>query len=355
MDKFEGNPFYSTYIANKRQKCDFPDTVHSFQRYNVKTKVYKDGSENSTIAPAHIFGSDPDLRSSPSQRASDAFFKNHQAELEHGQAILNRLEEDKIEQKILRNQFYFEMGFIDSSECLERNFSLRSLARSVGAFSVSPRLRDSFGNRLDKLKNSQDRIFDYIMSNDWDWFFTGTIDPQKLDSLDFKACLKPIQNWFKNMVKRYKISYILVFELHPTSGRLHLHGLIKENPDKPLKLTLSDTKVYPGFKKPIKERTAKRHGLNVDNGREVYNLKTWRFGWSTAIKVYGSPSQLAHYCTKYITKDSKKIFGRYFWHSRDLDKPKVIYDEVDYTACNLPSYHGYKFSFTTPDSTNIRR
>lgn len=354
MDRFNGNPFYSTYIVNKRSKITLPDNVHSYQRFNVKTKVYKDGSENSTIAPSHIFGSDPDKFSSSSQRASSAFFKKHEREFENGQAILDKLNEDSVEQQLLRNQFYYDMGFIDSSECLSRNFALRSLASSVGSFSSS-RPVNSSGVRLDLLKRSQDKIFDYILSNTWDWFFTGTIDPNKLDSLDFNACLKPIQNWFKNMVKRYKISYILVFELHPISGRLHLHGLIRENPDKPLKLSLSDTKIYPGFKKPIKERTAKRYKLNLENGREVYNLKSWRFGWSTAIRVYGSPVQLARYCTKYITKDCKKIFGRYFWHSRDLDKPKIIYDDVDYTACNLPSFHGYKFSFTSSDHTNIRR
>lgn len=344
---FEGNPFYSRNSAQSSILSFKPNEC-----YNVKTKVYKDGSENSTICRRDIFLSDE------YKKQRDNFFKEHSLELENGQNILDVLDGRTSLQKIIDNQCLYDLGFISAAECVDRNFNERSLSRLCENFEFwhdMPRPTNSFGTRLDSLKRSQDKIFDYILSNSWDWFFTGTIDPEKLDSLDFKACLKPIKNWFSNMVQKYHIAYILVFELHPTSGRLHLHGLIKEHDDYPLKLQLSDTKLFSGFSKPIKQTTANKHGLNWSNGREVYNLKTWRFGWSTAIKVYGSPLQLAYYCTKYITKDAKKIFGRYFWHSHNLDKPKIIYSNIDYESCNLPEYHGYKFCFASSGEQNIRR
>ena len=349
MDMFNGNPFYSNKSGKK--------SILSFEpqkTYNVKTKVYKDGSENSTICKRDIFLSDE-----YKQKRNDFFKEHYWEEMEHGQNILDVLDGRTSLQKIVDNQFLFSMGFITAQECVERNLLERSIVRLSDNFEfyhdLGERPVNSSGTRFDSLKRSQDKIFDYILSNDWDWFFTGTIDPEKLDSLDFKSCLKPINKWFQNMVQRYHISYILVFELHPTSGRLHLHGLLKEYEDYPLKLQLSDTKLYYGFKKPMKDRTAIRHGLDPQKGKEVYNLKSWNFGWSTAIRVYGSPAQLAHYCTKYITKDSKKIFGRYFWHSRNLDRPKIVYSNTDFTACNLPEYHGYKFCYSPADGQNIRR
>lgn len=348
MDKFSGNPFYS----NKSAKT----SILSFkpkQTYNVKTKQYKDGSENSTICRRNIFCSDE------YKKQREDFFNQHNLEFEHGQNILDVLDGRTSSQIIVDNSVLYDLGFISAAECVERNQIERTLVKFSDKFEffhdLGERPSNSSGTRIDSLKRSQDKIFDYILSNDWDWFFTGTIDPDKLDSLNFKECLKPINKWFQNMVSRYHISYILVFELHPISGRLHLHGLIHENPDFPLKLELSDTKLYYGFKKPMKDSTAKRHGLSLDLGKDVYNLKTWRFGWSTAIKVYGSPLQLAHYCTKYITKDAKKIFGRYFWHSRDLQRPKIVYSNVDYESCNLPEYHGYKFNYCPADGYNIRR
>lgn len=345
---FEGNPFYNRNSAKSSILSFKPNDC-----YNVKTKVYKDGSENSTICRRDIFLSDE------YKKQRDNFFKEHYLEFEHGQGILDVLSGRSTPQIIVDNQCLYDLGFISANECIERNLFERSLASKwdkqcfYSDLPNHPVNKD--GTRLDSLKRSQDKIFDYILSNSWDWFFTGTIDPENLDSLDFKACLKPINKWFQNMVQKYHIAYILVFELHPTSGRLHLHGLIKEHDDYPLKLQLSDTKLFSGFSKPIKHSTANKHGLNWSNGREVYNLKTWRFGWSTAIKVYGSPLQLAYYCTKYITKDSKKIFGRYFWHSQNLDKPKIIYSNTDYESCNLPEYHGYKFCFAPSGEQNIRR
>ena len=345
---FEGNPFYCNKSAKTSNFSFSPQNT-----YNVKTKVYKDGSQNSTICRQYIFLSDQ------YKKHREDFFSQHSFEYENGQGILDVLSGETSEQRIVNNQFLYEMGYISADECISRNFQERQLAlaclRWSNSFDDVPRPTNSSGTRYDSLKRSKDKIFDYIMCNTWDWFFTGTIDPDKLDSLDYKACLKPINKWFKNMVQNYRISYILVFELHPTSGRLHLHGLLRENKDHPLKLKLSGTKIYYGFKKPMKDITALKHGLDLSKGKDVYNLKSWRFGWSTAIKTYGSPIQLAHYCTKYITKDSKKIFGRYFWHSRDLERPKIIYDNVDFHSCNLPEFHGYKFSYSSPDGYNIRK
>ena len=131
-------------------------------------------------------------------------------------------------------------------------------------------------------------------------------------------------------------------------------ALIKENPLFSLNLVDSGTKVFYGFKKPIKPRTAKKYGLDWEKGQVVYNLSTWKFGFSTAIKVYGDKAQLSHYITKYITKDNEKIMGRYYWHSRDLQKPKISYYNVskeELDKMQLPIYHGWRFDLQLGDES----
>lgn len=345
MDKYSGNPFYSGF--SKKSILSFSPS----RTYNCKTKIYTDGTINSTISRTNVFANDDYLNH------RENFFQQHSLDLEHGQNILDVLSGKSHADLIVENQFRYDMGWISSNECVEKNQELRALTRSLDKYSFYDDDFDyshsctSDGVRHDSLKRAKDKVFDYIMSNEFDWFFTGTINPKKMDSLNPKDCLKPLTKWFNNMQQRYDISYIVIFELHPKSGRIHLHGLIKENPDKPLKLELSKTRQFYGFCKPMKKRTATKYCLNWDSGRPIYNLKTWKFGFSTAIHTYGNRAQIAHYVTKYITKDCKKIFGKFFWHSRDLDKPRVIFSNVDYDSLQVPEYHGYKFSYQSPYDT----
>ena len=63
----------------------------------------------------------------------------------------------------------------------------------------------------------------------------------------------------------------------------------------------------------------------------VYNVSDWKYGYSTAIETYGQASNLAFYVTKYITKDVKKIFGKFFWSSKNINrKPKEYYCNSDF-------------------------
>ena len=70
----------------------------------------------------------------------------------------------------------------------------------------------------------------------------------------------------------------------------------------------------------MKERTAKKHGLDWSKGQEVYNLRSWSFGFSTAIKVYGDRGQLSNYITKYITKENEKNYGALLLAFKGLEK-----------------------------------
>lgn len=283
--------------------------------FNSKIKVYSDGSENTVVCRHAIFKSKFDV----SEEHEKLIDTKYQIQSEHAQNIIDYLNARQLEDY---NEFY------------ERRLENRKLIKksSVNTFNDV---------RSDSLKRAKDSIFDYILNNDFKYFFTGTIDPNKIDSNDPKLLLKPVLKWLENMVKRYSLSYILVAERHK-SGRIHFHGLFKSDT---LKLIDSGTKLYKGYSKPIKNEIAIQKGLDIFCGRIVYNLVNWRFGYSTCIKCYGNKTNLAYYVTKYITKDCKKIFGKFFWHSRNLKKPLLRYDNLDYDEIDSFEFNGFKYIF----------
>lgn len=194
--------------------------------------------------------------------------------------------------------------------------------------------------RLDSLKRAKDNIFDIVINNDFNYFFTGTLDPKEIDSKDPKEVMKRVNKWLQNQTARNDLQYLLVAERHKKGG-IHFHGVMRGQ----TKLASSGTRKYKGFKKPLKDDTALRMGLDLSEGHEVFNLPSWRFGFTTCINCYGDKTAIAFYITKYLTKDCKKIFGSFYWHSRGLDKPLLTYDNVNYEAIDSFEFNGFKYEF----------
>lgn len=189
--------------------------------------------------------------------------------------------------------------------------------------------------RMDSVKRSRDKIFDLVMCNDWNYFFTGTLGNTAFDPTSAKSALRPLQDWLSHAVSRYGLKYILVAELQPKSKHIHFHGFINDA----LEMVDSGTKLYRHYKKPIKDSTALKRGYSLSDGNIVYNVPLWKFGFTTAIKTYNGSQSCAQYIMKYVTKDNKEIFGRYYWSSRNLCRsPSLYFDNVDYEALPIASY-----------------
>lgn len=185
----------------------------------------------------------------------------------------------------------------------------------------------------ENMKRSKRRLRDYVLLNDYDFFLTLTFNDLKVDGTDLSACLEKLQNWFTNRVQN-GLRYVAVPEYHPSSGRLHVHALVNAA----LEFEDSGTRVVRGFNKPVRLDTyrAMVAAGRVDPNRcrilrTVYNTPDWRNGFSTAIPTYGSPAALANYMTKYITKGNDRIFGKFFWASRNQEKYPVtnLYDVTE--------------------------
>lgn len=144
--------------------------------------------------------------------------------------------------------------------------------------------------RYDSLKRAKDKIFDiaFVNSSLWQFFVTLTLDKTKIDRYDKKEINKKLKKWLSNMVINYNLNYLIIPEYHK-DGAIHFHGLISGDD-----LRLS----YVGLDK---------------KGRELYNLDSWRLGFSSCVRLDDNRSAVSSYITKYVTKDTSKILGNVYY------------------------------------------
>ena len=177
--------------------------------------------------------------------------------------------------------------------------------------------------RDDNLKRVKERIFDICALNPFTHFVTWTLDASKIDRYDVNVIRPKILKTLNNLHERQGMEYIVVPERH-RDGAVHFHGL-----------------VYGDGLRYVDSG-------HVDaGGHTIYNMPQWRFGYSTAIRLYGDSMRVASYMTKYVTKDLSKIFGKFYFASRSIGRSvPVEYSIIDYDAINVREYrnvYGYKY------------
>ena len=169
--------------------------------------------------------------------------------------------------------------------------------------------------RDDSVRRAKTKIFDIAMLNDFDYFFTGTLDSSVIERDNPEAVSKAIKTFFKNMVCRYDVSYLLVPEYHKDGKNIHVHGFIKGN------LSLVDS------------------GKRTKDGKIIYNWLDWKFGFTTVIPLTGDKLHAAKYITKYISKDFKKIFGNFYYAGGPIvRKPQIRYYDIDFDSIDAKEY-----------------
>lgn len=175
-------------------------------------------------------------------------------------------------------------------------------------------------------RRARAKLFELAICNpDLDVFATLTIDPQYAMRTDYAKLIKQLKDWLNNRVRRKGLKYIIVPEFHKKGG-IHLHALI----NRALELKDSDTVICPGYNKPVKRATARKKGHDPDTLQRVYNIPEWEFGFTTAMIVTDRPDQSDHiaacgYVSKYITKESEKIGGRWYLSGGKLERLQSEY------------------------------
>lgn len=176
--------------------------------------------------------------------------------------------------------------------------------------------------RKDNLKRVREKIFDICALNPFDYFITWTLNPELVDRYSPAEVLPKIRTCLNHMQQRYDLRYIVVPEYHKDKA-IHFHGLIS-----------GDLRMVPS-------------GKTDTTGHTIYNMPQWKYGFSTAIPLYGDSQAVARYMTKYITKDLSKIFGKFYFSSRGLSRSvPVQYDIIDYDRIGVQEHRnvfGYKY------------
>lgn len=175
--------------------------------------------------------------------------------------------------------------------------------------------------RNDNLKRAIDRAFEIGFSNDFQYFVTLTLDKEKIDRYDPAKIYPKLRNWLSHGVSRWGMDYIIFPEYHKQregeeKRAVHFHGLVNGN------LALTDS------------------GKKTEEGRTIYNLAGWKYGFSTAIELDGKAGVI-FYVTKYISKENERIFGRsYFSGGRTLKREvPAEYLNMDYESFDGEEYH----------------
>lgn len=152
------------------------------------------------------------------------------------------------------------------------------------------------------LRRSKAVIRDLVVCNDFDLFATFTFDPRKHDRYNFNSLKLTMLRWLNNQRRTHSpaLQYLIIPEFHK-DGAIHFHALLKN---------------YNGRVNRTGKRT--RKGKN-----EVFNLPSFRGGFTTASPINENIEAVAEYVSKYITKDLIKTFNknRYFC-SQGLIRPK---------------------------------
>ena len=144
----------------------------------------------------------------------------------------------------------------------------------------------------DRMRNTKKRLKDMILCNDFEHFFTLTIDSNKCSRVDIEDSWSIIKGHFKQCKKANKdFKYIIVAEYHGDNQSIHYHG------------------VMYGYPFPI-------------SGTSISFFNS-HLGFSNISKIKDK-QRVSSYILKYITKDMVPIGGCYYSSSRNMRRPVVL-------------------------------
>lgn len=141
-------------------------------------------------------------------------------------------------------------------------------------------------------------IYQVAFCNDWDYFFTGTISPDKYNRYHLADFYKSFTQWLRDYRKKYRcdLKYLFVPELHE-DGAWHIHGFVKGIPEGKL----------CSFIRGLHPRDL------VDNGYLNWPDYAKKFGFCSLAEIKDLECA-AGYVTKYVTKDLARCVTDYGGH-----------------------------------------
>lgn len=165
------------------------------------------------------------------------------------------------------------------------------------------------------VNRAKKKVHDIAALNDFDYFITWTLDKQLIARTEADIVSTKLKTFLGNKVKRNNMSYLVIPELHKDGLGIHMHGLVSGS------FTLNDS------------------GRKTANGRKIWNMTDWPYGFSTCIEQDGNRERTANYIAKYLSKDFRKIFGNFYYAGGNITRyPPTSYTNMDYDQVNAPPY-----------------
>lgn len=184
--------------------------------------------------------------------------------------------------------------------------------------SQSPKNSVNEGKLKNNLTRARTTIYELALCNDWDWFITITLNPEKYERCDLPKFRKDFSRFIRTYGKKngLTVKYLVIPEQHAKGG-WHMHGFLKGIPPDNLRhFTLYE-------KLPFYLRKKLKQGFAIYDWIEYRE----RFGFCDIEPVRNLQAASA-YVTKYITKslDSsvKELGGHLYYASQGLNRASVI-------------------------------
>jgi len=181
-------------------------------------------------------------------------------------------------------------------------------SRGVGG-SQEDKEYQRYKNLYQTKQNIIDLAYHNGLETPWEYFITLTFDDHKVNAKDYNQVSSELAKWIDNMKHQNpNMEYIMAPEPHPTSGRVHFHGIFKNVP----KWVLIEAKNPQG-------RLIKKNGV------QIYNLMNYKLGFTTVSKVQDQEA-ISVYISKYITKELIDLaYKKRYWSSKSLKRPNIEY------------------------------
>lgn len=178
-----------------------------------------------------------------------------------------------------------------------------------GVLSEEERKRKRYNNLYNAKQNVIDLAYHNSLIKEWEWFITLTFDPNEVDSKNYEQVSEKLSMFLDNLKHQNRdMRYIILPELHK-SGAVHFHGIFSNVPN--LKIE--------------EARNPKTNKLIYQNGTKIYNIKNYKYGFTTASKIKNQEA-VSVYISKYMTKELIDInYKKRYWSSKNLERPTIEY------------------------------
>lgn len=155
---------------------------------------------------------------------------------------------------------------------------------------------------------SKNKIIEYALNNNWNYFVTITIDKKLHNRTNYKELTKRLRKYLNNYKNRYdhNFKYILIYEPHKKKeingkNAIHYHGLF-----------YIENENY--FNLKFKKRKGKALIYQSLKIRDLYGINNFTL-------IYNNGEFLSYYISKYITKNINKsiILSKRYFNSTGLN------------------------------------